>query len=99
MSIDGSDEHFRHPLEAIVFNPVYPPRHDHRELTYFGGYPTLSRKLAWPLGPETGQPITFLGQVDLSKLPRIPKNALPSKGVLHFFGNNSEPEEAAVLSL
>ena len=33
------------PRETIVFNPVYPPRYDPKNLTYFGGLPTLSKKL------------------------------------------------------
>jgi hypothetical protein len=81
----------RQPLEAIVFKPIYPPRNDLGNLTYFGGYPTLSKRLVWPLGPKTGRPITFLGQVELSKLPQIlERSALPSSGVLHFFGNNDD---------
>jgi hypothetical protein len=98
MSIQPDDEH---PLEAIVFKPVYPPKYDLADLTYFGGYPTLSRKLTWPVGPKSGQPITFVGQVDLSKLPRIPENTLPSAGVLHFFtdkGDYGHPEVAVLFS-
>src|SRR5262252_8462923 len=96
MSID-----FNRPLEAIVFKPVYPPKYDLADLTYFGGYPTLSRKLAWPIGPKSGQPLTFVGQADLSKLPRIPENTLPSAGVLHFFsdqGDYGHPDAAVLFS-
>ncbi|MEW6642855.1 MAG: DUF1963 domain-containing protein [Pseudomonadota bacterium] len=88
----------RRALEAIVFKPIYPPRKEPGNLTYFGGYPTLSRGRPWPLGRETGQPITFIGQVELSKLPQVPqRRALPSSGVLHFFGNNDDFGESAVL--
>ena len=86
------------PLEAIVFKPIYPPRNGLGNLTYFGGYPTLSKGLAWPLGRQTRQPITFLGQVELSKLPQVAeRSALPSGGVLHFFGNNDDFAESSVL--
>ena len=83
---------------AIVFKPIYPPRHVPGHLTYFGGDPTLSRALAWPLGPQTGEPITFVGQVDLAKLPDVPlRSTLPPSGVLHFFANNDDFGESAVL--
>jgi Domain of unknown function (DUF1963) len=86
------------PLEAIVFKPIYPPRNDPADRTYFGGYPTLSKQLAWPLNQRTKLPIPFIGQVELSKLPEIAgRDRLPQTGVLHFFGDGYDDRNHAVL--
>jgi hypothetical protein len=85
-------------LQTIVFKPVHPPRNDPASLTYFGGYPTLSKELAWPIDRTTRLPLLFIGQVDLSTLPEIARhNGLPAAGVLHFFGDYEDDESAAVL--
>jgi Domain of unknown function (DUF1963) len=64
----------------------------------FGGYPTLSKQLAWPLNQRTKLPILFIGQVELSKLPEIAgRDRLPQTGVLHFFGDGYDDGNHAVL--
>jgi hypothetical protein len=86
------------PIEAIVFKPVYPPRHDRDDLTYFGGYPTMSKVLAWPIGAASGLPLRFAGQLDLSKLPLVPqRDSLPAAGVMHFFERSEEDDGGLIL--
>jgi hypothetical protein len=86
------------PIEAIVFKPIYPPKHDHDDLTYLGGYPIMSKMLAWPTGARSGHPLPFVGQVDLSKLPQVPQRAaLPATGLLHFFAYVEDGDQGSVL--
>jgi Domain of unknown function (DUF1963) len=71
--------------KCIYFKPIYPPARSTSHLTYFGGHPTLSTTQDWP-NTISGEPLTFLGQVDLSKLRNFSIcSSLPSVGILHFF--------------
>ena len=53
-------------------------------LTYFGGSPAATTNFSWPR--KSGQPLNFIGQIDLSEL-NLTKAApwLPSTGRLLFF--------------
>jgi Domain of unknown function (DUF1963) len=61
-----------------------------------GGAPTLPLDIEWPRQLETGTPLHFLAQVDLSHLPPTPLEAnpngpaLPRSGVLFFFADMVE---------
>ena len=37
--------------------------------TKFGGQPIWMQEAVWPVSPDTGKPIRFLGQIDLAQLP------------------------------
>jgi uncharacterized protein YwqG len=37
--------------------------------TKFGGQPIWMRDAVWPISPDTGKPIRFLGQIDLAQSP------------------------------
>jgi hypothetical protein len=50
------------------------------------GLPRLSLSLEWPRSSSTGQPLVFLGEIDLELLPNFSeRHLLPSGGGLHFF--------------
>lgn len=49
-----------------------------------GGLPEIDSSFEWPAW--NGIPMSFLGQIDLSTLPKIPTlEALPAAGMLYFF--------------
>jgi hypothetical protein len=50
----------------------------------FGGKPDLPGEIPWP--GWNGKPLSFVAQINLSELPKIPeRNLLPGKGLLYFF--------------
>ena len=53
-----------------------------------GGLPDLPAGMAWP--ERDGQLLTFVGQVNLAEVPRLPV-PVPEKGVLYFFLGIDEP--------
>lgn len=53
-----------------------------------GGLPDLPAGLSWP--ESEGQLLTFVGQVNLAEVPRLPV-PLPEKGLLSFFLGIDEP--------
>src|SRR5262249_33113616 len=53
-----------------------------------GGLPDLPAGRAWP--ERDGQLLTFVGQVNLAEVPRLPV-ALREKGMLYFFLGVDEP--------
>src|SRR5216683_3518068 len=48
-----------------------------QSLSKLGGLPTLPSGIAWPRQHETGTPLHFLTQIDLSQLPRTPLESAP----------------------
>jgi hypothetical protein len=91
--------------EALVLRRIFPPRQDRAQATSFlGGRPRLPARLAWPTTAD-GRGLTFLGQIDLARLPESPcRRFLPGRGALLFFANTSDdltgveaPGGAAVL--
>lgn len=50
-------------------------------LTRFGGQPLWSQETDWPLSEETGKPLRFVGQIDLSQAPAH----LKRREVIYFF--------------
>lgn len=63
--------------------------------TKFGGLPTLPPEMEWPRQKQSGTPLHFLGQIDLSKLPSTPLGfssgpTLPKSGLLLFFADMVE---------
>src|SRR5258708_4538400 len=65
-------------------------------LSKLGGLATLPRDIAWPRQLESGTPLHFLAQIDLSHLPSTPLEgdpntpALPRTGLLFFFADMVE---------
>src|SRR5215467_1666014 len=65
-------------------------------LSRLGGLPALPADLAWPRHGESGAPLHFLAQVDLSRLPPTPLDgaanaaSLPNSGLLFFFADMVE---------
>jgi uncharacterized protein YwqG len=65
-------------------------------LTKLGGLPTLPHGIEWPRQYQTGSPLHFLAQVDLSRLPSTPLSGapgaptLPKSGLLFFFADMVE---------
>ena len=61
-----------------------------------GGLPTLPFGTDWPRHPESGEPLHFLAQIDLSRLPPTPlagarnPSPLPKSGFLFFFADMVE---------
>jgi uncharacterized protein YwqG len=61
-----------------------------------GGLPALPPEVEWPRHGESGTPLHFLAQIDLSRLPRTPLDgasdapALPDRGMLFFFADMVE---------
>lgn len=49
----------------------------------FGGIPDLPDGFEWPVYRK--RPLAFLGQIDLSAVPRVKRSALPRSGTLAFF--------------
>ena len=80
------------PTLAIWFR-----RHPgHASSSRLGGLPNLPSDIDWPRQRQSGAPLHFLGQVDLSHLPTTPlgdvRNApiLPKTGFLFFFADMVE---------
>jgi uncharacterized protein YwqG len=65
-------------------------------LSRLGGLPALPAQLAWPRHGESGTPLHFLAQIDLSRLPPTPLDggantaSLPNSGLLFFFADMVE---------
>jgi len=62
-------------------------------LSKLGGLPTLPSNTDWPRQRQSGMPLHFLAQIDLSQLPRTPlehtldESGLPRNGLLFFFAD------------
>jgi uncharacterized protein YwqG len=56
-----------------------------------GGLPTLPPEIKWPRQQQSGTPLHFLAQIDLSRLPPISgvpsASGLPKSGMLFFFAD------------
>jgi len=65
-------------------------------LSKLGGRPTLPPDIDWPRHGQTGTPLHFLVQIDLSSLPSTPLSdtpeapTLPKVGLLFFFADMVE---------
>lgn len=61
--------------------------------SWLTGDPALPESIDWPIGEESGEPLTFTAQINLSELP--PNENLPCTGVLFFFANlTTEPGDS-----
>jgi uncharacterized protein YwqG len=54
-----------------------------------GGRPNLPEEILWPVR-ASGQPLSFIAQLDLAALPTIEDFALPEAGSLFFFYDGEE---------
>jgi hypothetical protein len=62
------------------------PRPGDGARSWFGGLPSMPADLPWPVRASTGQPMSFVAQIDLSELPPTARaQGLPADGVLWFF--------------
>jgi hypothetical protein len=64
-------------------------------LSRLGGLPTLPPEIDWPRQRQSGTPLHFLAQIDLSRLPSMPPDVagsppLPKSGLLFFFADMVE---------
>lgn len=59
-------------------------QHSEQPVTRLGGNPNLPSEIAWP-SRRSGDPHSFLVQVDLAELPTCEAFPLPSAGSLFFF--------------
>ncbi|HEV2901059.1 MAG TPA: YwqG family protein [Pseudaminobacter sp.] len=64
-------------------------------LSQLGGLPSLPPNIKWPQQHQSGTPLHFLAQIDLSQLPPTPLKgsntpALPDHGLLLFFADMVE---------
>ena len=71
--------------QAILFRQYFPPPHDDRILSFWGGPPIAPAGFEWPRS-AAGKPLHFLMQVDCSAVPATARlGTLPNNGVLYFF--------------
>jgi hypothetical protein len=99
------EERFRHEVEACGLQDVWPglravarpcytielvPGADLERLgaSRLGGLPDLPAGRPWP--EHQGLLLTFIGQIDLAEVPRLPV-PLPERGLLSFFLGIDEP--------
>jgi uncharacterized protein YwqG len=99
------EERFRHEVEACGLAEIWPrlravarpcwtidlvPDADLERLgtSRFGGLPDLPAGRPWP--EREGQLLTFIGQIDLAEVSRLPV-PLPERGLLSFFLGIDEP--------
>ncbi len=75
--------------QAIVFRQYFPPLHDDRHRSFFGGLPVAPADFAWPRaarGDSQPKPLHFVMQIDCAEVPAAAGlGLLPQHGVLHFF--------------
>jgi uncharacterized protein YwqG len=75
--------------QAIVFRQDFPPRHDPKWLSFFGGLPIASSDLIWPSSNDargTTKPLSFLMQVDCATIPPEGRLGLmPDQGTIYIF--------------
>lgn len=76
---------------CLAIRHVFPPRHPQRSLSFFGGVPLApgDDRFDHPMIHNRQgllEPLTFMGQIDLSGLPDGPgRGLLPENGYLYFF--------------
>jgi len=78
--------------EAIFLWPMEKSRA--QRVGWYGGLPSLPKGVDWPVSPLSREPVHFLFQVDMAKLPqcRHPhRQLLPEKGILMVFGGLTFP--------
>ncbi len=72
--------------DAVIFLKREPTPGRAAHLSFFGGRPIVPPGWAWPRSWETGYPLSFVLQVDLSMMPdNDVGRGLPDSGVLYFF--------------
>lgn len=93
-SPDGQPDELGRRREAAIWLRRLPD--GTASLTRLGGLPTLPPGMEWPRHGESGTPLHFLAQIDLSRLPPTPLDgaagapALPRTGLLFFFADMVE---------
>jgi hypothetical protein len=76
---------------CLAIRHVFPPRHPQRSMSFLGGVPLApgNGELDYPMIHNRKgllEPLTFMGQIDLSALPDGPgRGLLPEIGYLYFF--------------
>ena len=85
-----TDRGMEHPVrQAIVFRQFFPPPHDGRGLSFFGGVPISPPSFAWPCVENASgsrRPLHFLMQIDCAEVPADARlGLLPERGVIYVF--------------
>jgi hypothetical protein len=79
----------RYRRDGVLLHQPYPPHTAGHMNSKFGGMPRLPEHHDWPRMPN-GVPLHFFAQIDCADIPL--KSALPSRGVLFFFGRGDEEQ-------
>ncbi|MBJ7441711.1 MAG: DUF1963 domain-containing protein [Sphingopyxis sp.] len=79
----------RHRNDAVLLHRTYPPTDALPTNSRFGGLPALPSVAEWPRMAD-GTPLHFLAQIDCAAMPF--RSALPDRGILFFFGRDSEEQ-------
>jgi uncharacterized protein YwqG len=96
ISMDDEKMHSKH-LDQARDPAIWFRRHPGQgSMGKLGGLPTLPFGTDWPRHLESGEPLHFLAQIDLSRLPPTPllgarkPSPLPKAGLLFFFADMVE---------
>lgn len=66
--------------------------------SFAGGLPFVGSGLIWPRDTRTGQPLTFVGQIDVADLPDFPLRAFyPDTGAIVFFAPSGSGNDASLI--
>ncbi len=88
---------------CLAIRHVFPPRHPQRSMSFFGGVPLApdGDGFDFPMihnREGSLEPLTFMGQIDLSALPEGPgRGLLPKMGYLYFFAPMSRTFDASAM--
>jgi uncharacterized protein YwqG len=89
LTAEGREVFQKASQRCLAISHVFPPRQPQRSFSFLGGKPLTPDNFEWPLVHNREgllEPLTFMGQVDCSKIPdATPQSILPNKGVLYFF--------------
>jgi hypothetical protein len=81
--------------QAIVFPRRLPLDLSSQSLSFFGGSPIVPAGWTWPRGRQSGLPLVFMAQIDISTIPPGEvRSTLPADGVLYFFSAGAGEEGA-----
>lgn len=72
--------------QAIVLRRHFPPHPAQASRSFYGGVPAVPGPFVWPHDPDSGKPLHFILQLDLTAVPEAARlGLLPASGALLFF--------------
>ena len=75
-----------HAKQSIVIDQEPAPSSDlPLGSSHLGGLPDLPRGQEWVRNTQTGDPMTFVGQINLAEVAAATESRLPASGILFFF--------------